>query len=90
MESINFQENIWHIKFKSLGVGVIRQFTKGIAKCFVSQTHIANLSIYVELYAKKNGKNRLVFATKSHNNDFIFLGREIDSKTYIYNFQTYL
>ena len=39
-------------KIQISSVGVIRQFTKGIAKCFVSQTHIANLSIYVELYAK--------------------------------------
>ena len=59
---------------------VIHQFTKGIAKCFVSQPQIANLSVYVKLYAKKNGQNRLVFATKSQNNDFIFLSGEIDSK----------
>ena len=45
-----------------------------------SQPHITNLSIYVKLYAKKNGQNRLVFATKSQNNDFIFLGVKVDFK----------
>ena len=45
-----------------------------------SQPHITNLSIYVKLYAKKNGQNKLVFATKSQNNDFIFFGVEVDSK----------
>ena len=28
---------------------------------------------------KKNGQNRLVFATKIQNNDFIFLSGEVDS-----------
>ena len=59
---------------------MIRLFTKRTTKCFVRQPQIANLSIYVKLYAKKNGQNRLVFATKSQNNDFIFLSREVDSK----------
>ena len=58
---------------------VIREFTKGTAKCFASQPYIANLSIYVKLYAKKKGQNRLVFATKNQNNDFIFLSGEVDS-----------
>ena len=69
-------------------MGVIPQFTKGTTKCFVSQPQVVNLSIYVKLYAEKNGQNRLVFATKSQNNDFIFLGGEVDPKNFF--FQTYL
>ena len=36
--------------------------------------------VYMSSYMlKKNGQNRLVFATKSQNNDFIFLSGEVDS-----------
>ena len=60
-----------------------------MTKFFVSQPQVINLNIYVKLYVEKNRQNRLVFATKSWNNGFIFLGGEVDPEKK-QNFQTYL